>query len=165
MLGAVVEVSVLAVLHARQDLLLRGIIAFQLVGDEDPWGILASFEELAEKLLRGLRVAAALHQHIQPVAVLIDGPPEVVPSPMDGEKHLVQLPFVPWSGTPAPKWLGILRPKRAVPLADGLIGHRDPTRKEPLCHIAITEAKPEIEPHGVADDLGGEAVVPIAVGR
>ena len=36
-LGAVVEIAVLAMFHPRQYLTLRGAIAFQLVGDDDPW--------------------------------------------------------------------------------------------------------------------------------
>jgi hypothetical protein len=36
MLGAVVEGPVLAVLHSRQDLLLGGLIAFQLASEDDP---------------------------------------------------------------------------------------------------------------------------------
>jgi hypothetical protein len=55
--------------------------------------------------------------------------------------HLVQMPFVTWSGTPAPRLIGILLPKLVAPLTNGLIGHRDPTRKEQLFNITITEAK------------------------
>jgi hypothetical protein len=32
----VIEVFMLAVFHAREDLSLRGAIAFELVGDDDP---------------------------------------------------------------------------------------------------------------------------------
>ena len=35
-LRAVIEVFVLAVFHAREDLSLRGAIAFEFVGDDDP---------------------------------------------------------------------------------------------------------------------------------
>jgi hypothetical protein len=34
-------------------------------------------------------VSAALHKNIQDMAILIDGPPQVVPCSIDGEKHLV----------------------------------------------------------------------------
>ena len=53
-LGTVVQVPVLAVLHAREDPLLRGAIAFQLVGDDDPRHVGQPLEQLTEKLLRGL---------------------------------------------------------------------------------------------------------------
>src|SRR5262245_20153522 len=82
-LGAVVQVPGLAVLHSRQDLLLRGPITFQFVRDEHPRHAGQPFEKLTEKLLRGLRVAAALHQNIQHMAVLVDRPPEIMALTVD----------------------------------------------------------------------------------
>ena len=40
-LGAIIEVPMLAVLHPRQQLALRCAIAFQLIDDEQPWNILS----------------------------------------------------------------------------------------------------------------------------
>jgi hypothetical protein len=51
------------------------------------------------------------------------------------------------------------------PLAEGLIGHDDLTSEQDLFHVTIAEAKLEIEPDGVADNLGGEAVVLLAIDR
>ena len=87
--GAVVEVAVLAMFHPRQDLALRGAVAFELVGDDDPWHVGQALEELAEKLLRRVLVPAALHENIQDIAVLIDGPPQVMPFAMNREEYLV----------------------------------------------------------------------------
>jgi hypothetical protein len=74
---------------AGQDFPLRGAVALELIGYDDPGHMLASFEELAEELLRGLLVAAALHQDIEHMAVLIDRPPQIMPFTMDREEHLV----------------------------------------------------------------------------
>jgi hypothetical protein len=64
--------------HAGQDLPFGGCIAFQLIGHNHPWHVRQPFEELAEELLRGGRVAPALHQDIEHMAVLIHRPPEIV---------------------------------------------------------------------------------------
>jgi len=61
------------------------------------------------------------------VAILIDGPPEVVPYTIDGEKHLVQVLLGAGSGTPAPELIGIGLPELQAPLADPFVGHHDPT--------------------------------------
>jgi hypothetical protein len=41
------------------------------------------------------------------MALLIDRPPQVVPCAIDREKHLVQMPRVARTGTPAPELIGI----------------------------------------------------------
>jgi hypothetical protein len=55
--------------------------------------------------------------------------------------------------------------KFPTPLADGLIGHDDPTSEQELFHVTIAETEPEIQPDTVADDLGRKAVILIAVDR
>jgi len=103
--------------------------------------------------------------NIQDVAILIDGPPEVVPCPIDGEEDFIEMPLVTGSGTPAPEVIGILLPKLAAPLADGFVGHHNPTCKEQLFDVAVTQAEAEVQPDTMADNLRREAVVLVAVGR
>ena len=69
--GAVVQVATLSMLHARQDLLLGGAIAGELIGDEHARDVGAAFQQLPEELLRGRLVLAALHENIEDVAGLI----------------------------------------------------------------------------------------------
>ena len=52
-LTAVIEVATLAVFDPRQDLALRRAVAFQLLDDEYPEGILPPLEQLAEEFLGG----------------------------------------------------------------------------------------------------------------
>jgi hypothetical protein len=40
-----------------------------------------------------------LPQDIQHVALLIHRPPQIVPLPLDGEKHLIEMPFIAGSRT------------------------------------------------------------------
>jgi hypothetical protein len=161
----IVQVAVLPVFHTGQDLSLGRPVAFQLIGNDDPGNVLASFEELAEELLGGRLITAPLHKDIQHTAVLIHRPSQIMASALNREKHLIEMPYITWSGTPAPELIGILLPKLAAPLTDGLIGHRDPTRKEQLFDITITQAEVEVQPDRMADNLGREAVVLIAVDR
>ena len=58
-LTPVVEVTALAVLHAREELALRGTVALQFICDDDPWDVLTPFEQLAEELLRRPRSGSA----------------------------------------------------------------------------------------------------------
>ena len=74
----VVQPFVLPVLHARQDLTFGRSIALQLIGDDHAWNIMQPFEQLAEKSLRDLFVAVALHKDIEHISILIHRSPEVM---------------------------------------------------------------------------------------
>jgi hypothetical protein len=163
-LRTVVKVPVLAVLHPRQHLLLRGPVAFELVGDDHPWYVGQSLQQLAEKLLRRLLVSTVLDKNIQDMAILIDGPPEGVPGPIDRQKHLVQVPLIAGSGTLAPELIGIGLPELQAPLLDGFIGHANPPGEQEFFHIPVAQAEAEIEPDAVANDLGREAMECVWIG-
>ena len=162
-LGTIVEIPILAMFHLGQEFALGGSIALELIGDDHARDVGQSFEQLTEELLRGPLVPATLHQDIQQGAVLIDRPPEIVVFALDGEKHLVEMPIVTGSRPTATELVGVGLAKLAAPLANRLIGYNDSTLKEQLFHVTKTETEPKIEPHGVTDDLDGEAVVLIGV--
>lgn len=90
----IVQVAVLPVFDAREDLALRRAVAFQPIGDDDPWHAPAPFEELAEEFLGRVLVPPALHENIQDVAVLIHRPPQIVTFAVNSEKDLIQMPLV-----------------------------------------------------------------------
>jgi len=81
-LTPVIEVATLAMLHPRQDLALGRAIALELIRDDHPWDVLQALEQLAEKLLRRVLVAAALHQNIEDVILLVDSAPQVMALPL-----------------------------------------------------------------------------------
>jgi hypothetical protein len=83
---------------------------------------------------------------------------------LDPQKHFIQMPPVAWPRAPVPEVIRVWLPELLVPLADGLVGHDDPTSEQELFHITIAEAKPEIEPDGVADDLRRKTMILVRVG-
>jgi hypothetical protein len=157
------QIAVLPVLDARRHLPLRGTIAFQSIGDDDPWDVVAALEERAEELLGRLLVTPALHQDGEPMAVLIHRPPEIVAFAANGEKDLVQRPLVTRLRAPTAELIGLRLSEFSAPLPDRLVGDDDATGEQELFHITVAEAKPEIQPDAVADALDREAVVLIAV--
>ena len=121
--GAVIQVAVLAMFHTREDLSLRGAVAFELVRDDDPWHVGQAFEQLAEKLLGGVLIPAALDQNVEHIALLIDSPPQIVSFALDREKPLVDMPLVARLGAAAPELIGIHLSEFLAPLPDGFVGH------------------------------------------
>src|SRR5262245_39578397 len=97
-LTPVIEIATLAMLHPWQELALRRTVALQLVRNDDARHVLQALQQLTEKLLRRPLVAAALHEDIEDVVVLVDGAPEVMALTMNREKHLIQVPLVTWLG-------------------------------------------------------------------
>src|SRR5262249_41149014 len=122
-LAPVIEIPTLAMLYPWENLPLRRTVALQLVRNDDPRHILQALEQLAEKLLRRLFVAAALHQNIQDIIVLIHGPPQVMAFPMDRKKNLIQVPLVTWLRASVLQLIRVVLPKLQTPLADGFMSH------------------------------------------
>jgi hypothetical protein len=93
-LRPIVEAFVLAMLDTGQQLLFRCARAPQLIRNQHPRHLLTALEQLAEELLGGLLVPPTLHQNIQHVPVLINGAPQLVLFPIDGEEDLSEMPLV-----------------------------------------------------------------------
>ena len=121
----VVQSFVLPMLHARQDLAFCRSITLQLIGDNHARNVLQPFEQLAEKSLRGLFVAVALHKDIEHISVLIHRSPQRLSLATDGEEDLIQVPFVA-TARAATQFIGRGLTKCEAPLPHRFIGHGDP---------------------------------------
>jgi hypothetical protein len=98
----VVEIALLAMCHTQEHLPLGGTIAAELIRDDDPRDIGQALQQLAKELLRRLLVPLALHEDVEPVAVLIDCPPQIVPFAVDAEKDFIEVPLITRSGAAMP---------------------------------------------------------------
>src|SRR5262245_47872259 len=77
----------------------------------------------------------------------------------EGEKYFIKVPFVTRLRTSATELIGILLTKLAAPFTDGFIGHHHAAFEQELFDITKAQAKPKVQPDGVADDFHGEPVV------
>jgi hypothetical protein len=84
-----------------------------------------ALEHRAEKLLCRVLLAAALHEHVEHVLVLIYGPPQEIPLAMDRQEDLVQVPCVARLRTPPSQPMGVVLPTLPTPWADGFVRHGD----------------------------------------
>jgi hypothetical protein len=156
--GTVIQIALLAVLHARQDLPLRRSIAFQRNHHDDTWRIRQALEQLTEELFPSHLIPPALHENRGYVAVLSHRAPQMMPLAVDGENHLVEMPFAAWTGTAAPELIGIPLPKFATPLPDGLVGHDDAANEQEFLRITIAQVESVVKPDAVTDDLRRKVV-------
>src|SRR5712692_10697046 len=158
-LRTVIKIAMLAMCYPRKKLSLGSTVALQLIGDEHSRHVRQALEQLTEELLRRALIAAALDQDVQHVALLIHGLPEVVTLALDRQKHLIHMPFVTRSGASAPELIGVPLSEFAAPLADGLIGDDYAACKQQFFDITKAQAKAEVQPHSMADDLHRKSVI------
>jgi hypothetical protein len=131
----------------------RCAVALELIRDDHPGDILTAFEELAEEFLGRVLIPPPLYENIQHMTVLIHGAPQIVVLLIDREEHLIQVPLITGTRTPASQLIRKLLPEFPTPLADRFVGHDDPPYKQELCHVAMAQAEAKIEPDRVADNL------------
>jgi hypothetical protein len=62
-----------------------------------------------------------------------------------------------------PEFIRIGLTELAAPLPDGFIGHDNPSGEQEFFDIAVAETEAEVQPDAVADDLGWETVILVAV--
>lgn len=156
-LGAVVEALVAAVLDAGDQSPFRLAVTAQLVGDQHPRQA-PLLDQLAQEPLRSCGVTPGLHQNIEHIAVAVDRPPEPVRLAANPDHHLVEMPFIIWSGPIMPDLAGELGAEFHDPGADRLIAHRHATLGQQILDITKTHIEAYVRPNGVADNLTGKAV-------
>jgi hypothetical protein len=163
-LRAVIQIPVLPMFHAWEELPRGGAITLQLVRADDPWHIGQAVEQRAEEVLRGLLVPPALHQDSEDMAVLIARPPEIVPLTTNREQDLIQVPLITASRAPATPVIGLGVPERLAPLADGFIRHDEATSEQQLFHVAVAAAEAEVQPDAMTDDRSRKPMMFVGVG-
>ena len=141
---------------------MRGVIALEFVGHQPTWFTALAFEETAKEAFCSLPIASALHQDINGIAILIDGPPQILVFPLDGDKHFVEVPRVAEPSLSLFEFSRIGRSKLLTPLANRFICDGDPTFGEEFFDFTKAEAEPMVEPHGMTDNFRGKPVTLVA---
>src|SRR5215217_3436159 len=107
------------------------------------------------------RVIKRAHQPdnlTMPDTVLVHRTPEVVQFTIDFQEHLIEVPGVARLGSPPAELTGEVSPELQAPLSYALVADRDAPLGQEQFHLSEAQAEDVIQPDGVADDLGWEAV-------
>src|SRR3954447_13760543 len=152
----------LPMLDARHDLPLCRTVAGKLVGDHDARRPALPLQQLAQKPFGGPFVPPALDEYVEHDAVLIDCAPHPALLAGNFEGNLVDIPFVSSRGQSAPDLVSERLAELEGLLPHALVADDDAAGGQHLLHHAQAEREAEIEPNGVTDDRGREAVTDIA---
>jgi hypothetical protein len=146
-----VQPPVLAMLNPGHDIPLCRAAAGELVGDHDAWRPHLLLQQFAKEPLGRLLVAAALDEDVEHDAGLSTArhnqcftPP--ILSTTSSRCHL------------STDLVGELLAEFARPLPYSFVADDDATRGQQLLHHPEAKREAEIQPHGIADDLGREPV-------
>ena len=90
----VIQSLVRTVFHAGHDVAFGRAVGSEFVGDHHTGCLTLSFEKLSHKTFSCLGITAALHQHIENKAILINGPPQPVLFAADGDDDFIEIPFI-----------------------------------------------------------------------
>jgi hypothetical protein len=109
-------------------------------------------EKLAHQPQRRSGVAAALNQHVENLAFVIDGTPEIHPLAGDPNNHLVQMPSIARARTAPPQPPRDHRSELQHPAPDGFVGDVEPTLGEQILNVSVAEREAQVEPDRMLDD-------------
>ena len=88
------------------------------------------------------------------MTVLIDRAPQVMMLALDGQHHLIEMPFVSALRLAPAQRTGIPLAELQRPLTDRLVRDGDAATGHQFFYVAKAQRKSEVEPHYVTDDLG-----------
>ena len=162
--GAVVRILIRDVNDRRHHGPRGRRVAPQFVGDQPVGYAALAFQQLPEKAHCGAPVPPRLHQDVEDVTVLVYRPPQVLLTTVQRDEQLIEVPRVPEAPTPVPEPSGIRAAERATPPSDRLVGDCDAPLGQEVLDVTKTEAEAKVQPDGVRDDVGREAIAVVAGG-
>ena len=78
--------------------------------------------------------------------------------PVDFEEDFIQVPFVARLRAPQVECVSVSLAELAGPLSDRFVADDDAAGREDLFDLPIAQREAEVEPYGMSNDFGGEAV-------
>jgi hypothetical protein len=108
-----------------------------------------------------VRVSPTLNEHVENLALVVDGAPQVHPFPGDPDDHLVEVPSRARAWAALPQLACDQRAKFQHPASHRFIGDIEPTLSEQFLHVSVAQREAEIEPDRVLNDLGRKAMTAI----
>ncbi len=127
--------------HGRHHGSLGRGVTGQLVDHELSWHATLALQQLAEEPDSRSPIATRLHQDVDHVAVLVDGPPQVLLPAPNPYEQFIEIPRVPLAAPPAPQSSSVLEPEGCAPLPDRFVRDVDAALGEKVLDVSKTEAE------------------------
>ena len=138
--GPVVLALALDVLGAEAQLPGRGTVGPQPVGHQLLRRHALLLQQLTQQSEGSSLVTMPLHQHVEDLALAVDGPPQIHGPTGDLHEHLVQMSTTARRTATAPQAPGEQWPEARDPDPDGLVGDDDAALGQQLLDVAQAQA-------------------------
>jgi len=132
---------------------MRGIVAFEFIGHQPSRFTALAFQEMPKEAFRGVFVSSALDKNINRIAVLTDGPPQIVLFTLGRHKHFVKVPGVTKAPLSFFQCARIIKGEFPAPLTNRFIGDGDITFGEQFFDLTEAEAETMGQPDGMTDNF------------
>jgi len=121
-----------------------------------------AMQQPAEEFLGSPLVTSRLNQDVDHVAVLVDGPPQILLLAVDSDEHFIQMPGVSQPALASLQFPNIVRTELLTPQPNRLIRHEDSPLGKQILDISEAQAKSVASPDRVTDDFWRETMTVIA---
>lgn len=135
----------------------RGGIGAEPVGHQRLRGHSLLLEQLSHQPESRALAPPGLDQHVEDLALAVDGAPEIQPPTADRDEHLIEVPAAARPAALRTKPAGNRRAEAGDPGPDRLVADGDAPLRQQLLDVAQAEREPGVEPDGVLDDDPGKA--------
>jgi hypothetical protein len=138
-LRSVIEVPALPMSHSRQNHLLRGAVAAELIGNDRARPTSTALQQLPEEPHSSKPVPLGLHQNVDNGSFLIHGTPEIMLYSVDLQKHFIEEPLIAQLGSPSLQFGRIGCSERVAPAADRFVAQLNSSIGHYQFHFAQTD--------------------------
>ena len=163
-LGAIVQPPASLLLFRHPDLFQGSAIRAQQVRNKNVGPTMLAHCFL-EKFQCRLLVACLGDKALQDFALVINGPPKIVPLPIDCDEDFIELPCIARALLAMPDRVRKGLPELEAPLANGFISHHNAARRKQFFDVAVAQCEPKLHPHGVTYNFVWVTVACIGIGR
>jgi len=115
-------------------------------------------QQPAEESFGSPLVPMGPNQDVDHVAVLIDGPPEILLLAIDSNEDFVQMPVVSQPTLAPLQFPNIVGTELLTPQPNRLIRHDDSPLGEQILHVSEAQAEAMVNPNRVTDDFRRETI-------
>ena len=136
-------------------------VRLQLIRHDPEWPNALAPEKLSHESQCRPLVSALLNQDVEHVAFAIHGAPQVHLLAADIHENFVDVPMIKGSRTAFTDSAGIGLSEFQHPQTNRLVADVDSSLREKILDIPVAHRETKIEPNGLSNNVGMEAVAPV----
>ena len=137
-------------------------IRSQVICDQLVWDKAIFLQKLAHEFQRRPLVPFRLDQHIEDLALGVDGAPQIDHAAIDFQIDFVKMPSRIGFGSAFAQVRRDHRSEVVHPAPDSFVGHHDTTFRQQIFDVAKAQGKPDVKPDRLLDDFQREPVPLVA---